>query len=114
VKRVVTVKQVRPSSPAALRRAEVGPGHGYALPMREHRRWREGRCASSGGAVFAHRLQDAMIGGPLLDVAAKGPTLGSGSEPSDICPLSSVLCSLHAASPRAWGWARARHDKGIW
>jgi hypothetical protein len=35
VKRVVTVKQVRPSP---LRRDEAGPGAWVCVPMREHRR----------------------------------------------------------------------------
>ena len=53
VKRVVTVKQVRPSP---LRRGEVGPGAWVCvLPVREHRQ----------GAAVCAAVQGAMIGKSL-------------------------------------------------
>jgi hypothetical protein len=98
VKRVVTVKQVRPS-PLVI--VELGRGRAWSMGMRA-----AGARASAGAAVCAtvpknrfrrHRdQQEARTCGIL------------------VCPLISVLCSLHAASPRAWGWARAQHMKGIW
>ena len=69
VKRVVTVKQVRPSP--------LGVRSGLGMGMR-------GRCASIGGAVPAPRSQDAMIGRLLSDAAARSADPWSGSVPSDI------------------------------
>src|SRR5918999_123605 len=47
-----------------------------------------------------------------------------GRVPSDICHLTSDLCTraflglppfgLLEPDARAWGWARAQHEKGIW
>jgi hypothetical protein len=66
VKRVVTVKQVRPSP---LRRGEVGPGHGYAKkPMREHRR---------GGVGAQLRGWRSEIGGRKSEASAAWPDVMS-------------------------------------
>ena len=64
VKRVVTVKQVRPSS--------CGMRSGLGMGMREC------RCASIGGAVPAHRFQAARSGADdgwtgALRAQAEGP-----------------------------------------
>ena len=74
-----------------------------------------GRCVrASAGAVFAHRLQDAMISRPLSGAMAKGAGLcgrARGRQSSDLGHLTSAAAALRR---RAWGWARARHKKGIW
>jgi hypothetical protein len=73
VKRVVTVKQVRPSC-AGVPRDEVGPGHGYVLPVREHR---QGRCSRTGPRTRFRR-------GCRMDRGLRAQAEGLGAEPSDI------------------------------
>jgi hypothetical protein len=57
----------REAGPVIISRDEIGPGHGYAC-----------RCASSGGAVLAHRFQDAMIKSGCSDAATRGADLRVG------------------------------------
>jgi hypothetical protein len=72
-----------------------------------------GRCVPApAGAVFAHRLQKAAVRRQqaALDL------------PSALCVLPSARARFGGYRPfgllepaaRAWGWARARHKKGIW
>ena len=85
VKRVVTVKQVRPSFAGDAPGVRSGLGMGMCC-----------RCVPApAGAVFAHRLQAVRSGSGRRLVC-------------DHCRLTTD----HGA--RVWGWARARHEKGIW
>jgi hypothetical protein len=108
VKRVVTVKQVRPSFLINSGGVRSGLGMGMCLPMRERRR----------GAVVCAQF-------PRSESGERRSEEGSGVPAfvSDLCALRSDLCTafwgyrpcgLLEPDARAGGWARARHDKGIW
>ena len=55
---------------------------------------------------------------------SRAPAAWPDALPSDICHLTSDLCTraflglppfgLLEPDARAWGWARAQHEKGIW
>jgi hypothetical protein len=66
VKRVVTVKQVRPS-PIISEGWEVGPGHGYVLPVRA--------CTGRGGVRAS--AQRSKIRGQRSESVASGHVAGA-------------------------------------
>jgi hypothetical protein len=87
VKRVVTVKQVRPSLSSSLRWGEVGPGAWVCVPMREHRR---GCRVRSGPEGQVTETGEQKRGRDLRHL-----------------DLSSDLCPLISARARFWGYRPA-------